>query len=70
MINKSITNSAGSEALYIPIFEAVSSNSYLIRIDAPRFTIIAVTYQHLTLNRLKKENVKRAPSPGSLSTQI
>jgi hypothetical protein len=57
MTYEPVTTSVSAEAWYIPLFEALSSNSYLMRIDAPRYTIIAVTPQHLSLTGLKKEDV-------------
>ena len=52
-----MTPSINAETLYTAFFEALSSNSYLIQTDAPRYTILAVTAQHLKLTGLKKEDV-------------
>lgn len=57
MSYESITTSANTEALYTAFFEALSSKSYLMRADAPRYTILAVTNSHLELTGLQKEDM-------------
>lgn len=57
MSYESITTSANTEALYTAFFEALSSKSYLMRADAPRYTILAVTNSHLELTGLQKEEM-------------
>jgi PAS domain S-box-containing protein len=45
------------EPYYTPLFEALSASSYLIKSDAPRYTIVAVTPQILTLTGLAKADL-------------
>ncbi|RYZ62626.1 MAG: PAS domain S-box protein [Chitinophagaceae bacterium] len=52
-----LTSTAGPDALYTAFFEALSSKSYLMKADPPRYTILAVTEQHLQLTGLQKKDM-------------
>ncbi|GAC1420237.1 MAG: hypothetical protein NVS9B7_09740 [Flavisolibacter sp.] len=47
----------GTEELYTALFEALSSSSYLLRTDAPRYSILAATTQILKYSGLQKKDL-------------
>src|SRR5215218_988215 len=53
----SITSASSSEELYTAFFEALSSNSHLLKNDAPRFTVLATTHQILKLSGVAKKDI-------------
>lgn len=53
----SLNSVAGAEVLYIALFDALSSSSYLFKNDAPRYTILAATPYILKFSGLQKEDV-------------
>ncbi len=57
MTYDSLTPAAGLELLYQQLFDALPTSSLLLQANAPNYTIVAVTPQHLKYSGLQKEEV-------------
>jgi hypothetical protein len=57
MINEFLSSVTEPEAFYINLFNAFPGNSILLKADAPKYTIIAVTNDYLQLLRIQKEKL-------------
>jgi PAS domain S-box-containing protein len=57
MSYESSISAVGPEAIYTAFFDALTSSSILLRANAPHYTIVAASAQHLRHGGVKKEDI-------------